>query len=42
MYKKGGWSKVGMETDLSNLSSAWRKHGMHPGLGDMLPIQGRH
>jgi len=29
--KKGDWRKVDVETDLSNLSLTWRKHGMHPG-----------
>jgi len=32
-YKKGGWRKLGLETDL-NLSSAWQKNGMHPGFSD--------
>jgi len=29
----GTKQKVGVETDLSNLSSAWWKHGMHHGFG---------
>jgi len=38
MYKKGGWHEIGMETDLSNLFLAGRKHGMYPGLTPTLTL----